>query len=100
VKKKGKMKSQKVTKHKKNDRWGTVFLKIQKICVYLRPNSGFGILGLGLKKQTKIGCVGWLSALGVLCVRIICWVGSGFKQQKTLCLRGLRVRKMVVWDGV
>ncbi len=72
--------------------------KILKICVYLRPNPGFGILGLGLKKQTKIGCVGWLSALGVLCVRIICWVGSGFKQQKTLCLRGLCVRKMVVWD--
>jgi hypothetical protein len=67
------------------------------ICVLI---LGFRILGLGLKKQTKIGCVGWLSALGVLCVRIICWVGSGFKQQKTLCLRGLRVRKMVVWDGV
>jgi len=75
-------------------------IKIQKTCVYLYPNSEFGILGLGLKKQTKIGCVGWLSALGVLCVRIICWVGSGFKQQKTLCLRGLHVRKMVVWDGV
>jgi hypothetical protein len=75
-------------------------IQIQKICVHLRPNSGFGILGLGLKKQTKIGCVGWLSALSVLCVRIICWVGSGFKQQKTLCLRGPRVRKMVVWDGV
>ena len=72
----------------------------QRIRGYLYPNSGFGILGLGLKKQTKIGCVGWISALGVLCVRIICWVGSGFKQQKTLCLRGLRVRKMVVWDGV
>jgi len=53
----------------------------------------------GLKKQTKIGCVGWLSALSVLCVRKVCWVGSGFKQQKTLRLRGLCVRKTVVWDG-
>lgn len=43
-------------------------------------------LGVRIKKQTKIGCAGWLSALSVLCVRIICWVGSGFKQQKSLCL--------------
>ncbi len=51
----------------------SLFTKIQihKICVYLRPNSGFRIWGLGFCKQ-----------------------------QKTLCLRGLRVRKMVVWDGV
>ena len=70
-------------------------IQIQKMCVYLQPNSGFGILGLELKKQTKMGCAGWLSALGVLCVRIICWVESGFKQQKTLYSPCLCVREMV-----
>jgi len=38
-----------------------------------------------------------------ICVLILRFriLGLGFcKQQKTLCLRGLRVRKMVVWDGV
>ena len=75
-------------------------IQIQKIYVYPHPNSGFRIWGLGFEKQTKIGCVGWLSALSVLCVRIICWVGLGFKRQKTLCLCGLCVRKMVRWDGL
>jgi hypothetical protein len=77
-------------KEKKENKTINTILEISRS--YLR--EGLRVL------NKKINFVVFLCALSVLCVRIICWVRSGFKQQKTQCLRGLCVRKMVVWDGV
>ena len=72
-------------------------IKSALICVLI---LGFWILGLRFQKETKIGCVGWLSALSGVCVKLFFGGKVGSKQQVTQCLRGLCVRKKVVWRGV
>jgi hypothetical protein len=75
--------------------YGVVFKTICVICVIRCFYLGAGLWVLNKKTNFVV----LLCVLRGLCVKLFFGGEVGFKQQETQYLRGLRVIKMVEWDG-